>query len=80
MGKPTMWFLTRSDTNQAVQLLEIARGWKFCIQEVERLYYPSSENKDADQLRGNREADQRLCFRYTDTIIPLLPKPEFSSP
>ena len=20
------------------------------------------ENKDADQLRGNREADQRLCF------------------
>ena len=22
------------------------------------------ENKDADQLRGNREADQRLCFRY----------------
>ena len=23
------------------------------------------ENKEADQLRGNREADQRLCFRYT---------------
>ena len=22
------------------------------------------ENKDADQLRGDREADQRLCFRY----------------
>ena len=22
------------------------------------------ENKDADQLRGNREADLRLCFRY----------------
>ena len=33
-----------------------------------------SENKDADQLRGNREADQRLCFRYTDSTIPLLPK------
>ena len=32
------------------------------------------ENKDADQLRGNREADQRLCFRYTDSTIPLLPK------
>ena len=31
------------------------------------------ENKGADQLRGNREADQRLCFRYTDsTISPLL--------
>ena len=32
------------------------------------------ENKDADQLRGNREADQRLCFRYTDSTIALLPK------
>ena len=31
------------------------------------------ENKDADQLRGNREADQRLCFRYTDSNFPLLP-------
>ena len=37
------------------------------------------ENKDADQLRGNREADQRLCFRYTDSKIPLLPKSEISS-
>ena len=38
------------------------------------------ENKDADQLRGNREADQRLCFRYTDSTIPLLPKSEISNP
>ena len=37
------------------------------------------ENKDADQLRGNREAEQRLCFRYTDSKIPLLPKSEISS-
>ena len=37
------------------------------------------ENKDADQLRGNREADQLLCFRYTDSTIPLLPKYEISS-
>ena len=34
---------------------------------------------DADPLRGNREADQRLCFRYTDSTIPLLPKSEISS-
>ena len=26
------------------------------------------ENKDADQLRGNREAGQRLCFRYIDNL------------
>ena len=37
------------------------------------------ENKDADQLRGNREADQRLCFRYLDTTIPRLPKYKISS-
>ena len=30
------------------------------------------ENKDADQLRGNREADQRLCFRYIDSTIYFL--------
>ena len=30
------------------------------------------ENKDADHFRGNREADQRFCFRYIDSIIPLL--------
>ena len=30
------------------------------------------ENKNADQLRGNREADQRLCFRYSDSTIPPL--------
>ena len=37
------------------------------------------ENKDADQLRCNHEADQRLCFRYIDSTIPLLPKYEISS-
>ena len=37
------------------------------------------ENKDADQLRGNREADQHLCFRYTDSEIPLLSKSKISS-
>ena len=32
------------------------------------------ENKDADQLRSNCEADQRLCFRYTDNTISFLLK------
>ena len=35
------------------------------------------ENKDADQLRGYPEADQRLCFHYT--TLPLLLKSEISS-
>ena len=30
------------------------------------------ENKDADQLHSNCAADQRLCFRYIDSTIPLL--------
>ena len=37
------------------------------------------ENKDADQIRGNREADQRLSFRYMYSAIPLLSKSELSS-
>ena len=27
------------------------------------------ENKDADHLRIYREADQRLCFRYIDSLL-----------
>ena len=37
------------------------------------------ENKGADQLRGNREADQRLCFRYSDSTIPPLLNCKISS-
>ena len=36
-------------------------------------------NKDADQLRGKREADQHLCFRYIDSAISLFSKSEISS-
>ena len=37
------------------------------------------ENKGADQLRSNCEADQRLCFGYLDSTILLLLKSEISS-
>ena len=33
------------------------------------MYYPCSENKDADQLRGYREADLRLCFRLCKLLV-----------
>ena len=52
-----------------VHLSLVVRKPAFCI----------CENKDADQLRGDREADQRLCFRYTDSTNPLQPKSEISS-
>ena len=38
-----------------------------------------SENKDPEQLTGNREADQCLCLCYLDSMIPLLSKSEISS-
>ena len=69
MRKPTIWFPTWSDINQAVQLQKMARGLKFRIQEVEGLYYLCSENKGADQLCGYREADLRLCFRICKTLV-----------
>ena len=51
-------------------LSRIVRKLAFCI----------CENKDADQLRGNREADQRLCFRYTvQSLYFLNPKLQASS-
>ena len=43
-------------------LSRIVRKPDFCL----------CKNKGADQLRSNREADQRLCFRYTSTLINFL--------
>ena len=51
------------------KLSRIVRKPDFCL----------GENKGADQLRGNREADQRLCFRYSDSAIPPLLKSKISS-
>ena len=69
MRKPTSWFPTRSDTNQAVQLQKMAIGLKFRIQKIEGLYYLCSENKGADQLCGHRDADLRLCFRICKKLV-----------
>ena len=33
------------------------------------MYYPSSENKGADQIRCYREADLRLCFRLCRLLV-----------
>ena len=72
MRKPVFGFPTRSDTNRAVQSQKMDRGLKFRIKVVEELFYPCSENKGVDQLRGcYREADLRLCFR-------IFKKPVFS--
>ena len=69
MRKPTFLFLTWSDTNQAVQPQRMVRGLKFRILIEEGLYYPYSENKGADQLRGYREADLCLSFRICKMLV-----------
>ena len=46
---------------------------------VGKLAFCLCENKGADQLRSNREADQRFCFRNVDSKIPLLSKFKISS-
>ena len=64
-----LYFLYENGQLFKYNMSRIMRKPPFCI----------CENKDADQLRGNREADQRLCFHYIDSTIPLLPKSKISS-
>ena len=62
-------FILVEATDNVSKMSRIMRKPDFCL----------GENEGADQLRGNREADQRLCFRYSDSTIPLLLKSEISS-
>ena len=64
-----MWFTTMSNTNRPVQSQKRARILKFWILVEDELYYPSSENKGADQLRSYCEADLRLCFRLGRLLV-----------
>ena len=59
----------RGTSNEYPHMSLVVRKPEFCI----------CENKDADQLHSNCAADQRLCFRYIDSTIPLLSKSEISS-
>ena len=58
-----------ADNKKACKMSRVVRKPAFCM----------CENKDTDQLRGNREADQHLCFRYIDRPIPLLSESKISS-
>ena len=40
---------------------------------------PRRKTNNLHKFRGNREADQRLCIRYSDSTIPPLLKLEISS-
>ena len=68
-------------SNREYRLREASALYKYVIRSADKgMGYLSHimrkpgvcicENKEADQLCGNRLADQRLCFRYIDSKIP----------
>ena len=69
LGLVWLEILTTGFSQEEAHLSIVMRKLDFCI----------CENKDKDQLRGNCEADQRLCFRSTASTIPLLPIYKISS-
>ena len=62
-------FSTRFDTNRPVQSQKMARSLKFWIEVEKGLYYLSSKNKGADQLRSYCEAVLHLCFRIGKYLV-----------
>ena len=64
---------------ESLTMLNISQDTAHLSLVVRKLAFCICKNKDADQLRGKREADRRHCFFYTDSTIPLLPKSEILS-
>ena len=68
MRKPVFGVSDQVRHKPGCAITEMPKGLKFRIKEEEGLYYPCSENKGADQLRGYREADLRLCFSHMQKV------------
>ena len=75
------YFISKNDSPlcELITITHLIFAAITCEPHREKTGFCLGENKGADQLRGNREADQRLCFRYTDSTISLLLKSEISS-
>ena len=65
-------------SNSGVVRSSSGRGRTYMSRVIRKPTFCICENKDVDQLRGNREADRHLCFRYIDSTIPLRSKSEIS--
>ena len=63
------YLLNEEEINEVTNTLPLCQYFS-CV--MRKPAFCLCENKDADQLRSDREADQCLCFRYTDSTIPLL--------
>ena len=77
-AKPSVVNTSNRNTSHVTMQMSI-NGNSYLSRVVRKPAFCICENKDADQLRRNREADQRLCFRHMDSAIPLLSKSEISS-
>ena len=63
---------TRSETNRAVQPRNMVLGVRFWIKAEDRLKDLCGENKDADQLRGDRTADRNNFFLHIQKQVFLI--------
>ena len=91
-SQPTAWPRTPGSlrgTGKTGQTAQACISTSFCCSVVAyhephhgKIFFCTCENKSADQLPGNRPADQCLCFHYIWVvfIIHLLPKSNSSSP
>ena len=64
VGKPTMWFPNRPDTNRPVQAQTQARSLKFWIYKVEELHYPCSENEGVISFAVTAKLICAFVFAY----------------
>ena len=67
--KQTLWFLTWSDTNQAVQLQKMARGLKFLNLKVEKLYYLWSKKKALISFAVTAKLISVFAFAYAKCLF-----------
>ena len=72
-------------TREAAQIFTACSYHRAAVEKISRAAAQENQqsayakDKYADQLQGNREADQCLCFCYKDSTIPLLSKSKISS-
>ena len=73
--------LIRDDSNSGVtkKVFRVSNEVQHLSRPMGKPTICIGKNKDADQLLGNREADQRLCFRDPDNTIPPLLNLKISS-
>ena len=72
------FYMVKLGVIRDIYIIVCAFSLKHMSRVVRKPVFYIRENKDADQLHGNREADQRLCFHYIDSTIPLLSKSKIS--